>query len=176
MSTEILLCLSVYIEYSDISWRGGYWLFVRKVKQSHYRPEQAHRVPGGRGSQISRQSALEGGTLSAIRTSRVYPPGNIPGTHFCQKLSRPQGHSAAGRVMSMKKSLTPTGIEPATSRFGAQCLNKLRQRGFYSNLQGKTFGIYCYSTPYRSPYLFYLPTAGVEVIFTWSHSDTHHNR
>jgi hypothetical protein len=21
--------------------------------------------------------------LSAIRTGRVYPPGNIPGTHFC---------------------------------------------------------------------------------------------
>ena len=32
------------------------------------------------------------------------PPGNIPGTHFCQRLSRPQGHSAAGRVMSMKNS------------------------------------------------------------------------
>ena len=32
------------------------------------------------------------------------PPGNIPGTHFCQRLSRPQGHSAAGRIMSMKNS------------------------------------------------------------------------
>jgi len=27
------------------------------------------------------------------------PPGNIPGTH----LSRPQGHSVARRIMSMKK-------------------------------------------------------------------------
>jgi hypothetical protein len=30
--------------------------------------------------------------------------GNIPGTHFCKRLSRPQGHSAVGRIMSMKSS------------------------------------------------------------------------
>jgi hypothetical protein len=40
--------------------------------------------------------------LSALRTGRLYHPGNIPGTHFCWRLSRPQGHSAAGRIMSMK--------------------------------------------------------------------------
>ena len=38
---------------------------------------------------------------SAVRTGRLYPPGNIPGTHFCWRLSRPQGHSATGRIMSM---------------------------------------------------------------------------
>jgi hypothetical protein len=27
------------------------------------------------------------------------PPENIPGTHFCWRLSRPQGHSAAGRIL-----------------------------------------------------------------------------
>ena len=32
------------------------------------------------------------------------PPGNIPGTHFCQRLSRPQGYCAAGRIMSLKNS------------------------------------------------------------------------
>jgi hypothetical protein len=42
--------------------------------------------------------------LSVLRTGRLYPPGNIAGTHFCQRLSRPQGHSAAGRMISMKNS------------------------------------------------------------------------
>jgi len=42
--------------------------------------------------------------LSALRTGRLYPPGNIPGTHFYQRLSLHQGHSAAGRIVPMKNS------------------------------------------------------------------------
>jgi hypothetical protein len=37
------------------------------------------------------------------------PPENIPGTHFCKRLSQPQGHSAAGRIMSMKNSSDTIG-------------------------------------------------------------------
>ena len=40
--------------------------------------------------------------LSALSTSLIYPPRNIPGTHFCKRLSRPHDHSAAGRIMLMK--------------------------------------------------------------------------
>ena len=43
--------------------------------------------------------AQDGGRLSALRTGCFLPPGNTPGTHFCQRLSRPQGHSATGRIM-----------------------------------------------------------------------------
>ena len=40
--------------------------------------------------------------LSALRTDRLNPPENVPGTHFCWSLSQPQGHSSAGRIMAMK--------------------------------------------------------------------------
>jgi hypothetical protein len=100
-----------------------------KVKQSHYRPEQDHRVPGGRGSQISRQSALEGGKLSAIRTGRLSPPPPRPRKYswysFLLEAESTQGHIATESIMPM----TPSGIEPATFRFVVQCPNQLRHRG-----------------------------------------------
>jgi len=38
--------------------------------------------------------------LSALGTGHLYLPGNIPSTHFCLRLSQPQGHSAAGKIIS----------------------------------------------------------------------------
>jgi len=43
-------------------------------------------------------------SLSAVRTGRLYTPGNIPDTYFCYRLSQLQSHSAAGWIMSMKNS------------------------------------------------------------------------
>jgi hypothetical protein len=42
--------------------------------------------------------------LPVLRSSRPILPGRIPGTHFCWRMSRPQGHSAAGSTRSTEKS------------------------------------------------------------------------
>jgi len=47
--------------------------------------------------------------LSSLRTGLLYPPGNIPGTLFCSRLSQPLGHSAVGRIMSVKISIDTIG-------------------------------------------------------------------
>jgi hypothetical protein len=59
--------------------------------------------------------------LSSLRTGRLYPS-------FCKRLSQPQGHSAAGKIISVKTSSDTIGIEPTTLQLVAQCLNQLHHR------------------------------------------------
>jgi hypothetical protein len=62
---------------------------IVKIKRSLYRPGEVLRVARGSGSKILRQSAHEGGKVVSPTHRPPLPPGNIPGTHFCQRLSQP---------------------------------------------------------------------------------------
>jgi hypothetical protein len=63
-----------------------------------------------RGSQgFHKNLHMNMGRLSALSTGRLYTPWKTPSTHFCYRLSRPQGHSAAGMIKSMKHLKDPIG-------------------------------------------------------------------
>ena len=79
------------------------------MKQSHYRPKQVLTVPGGSDSQISKHSTHGCGKVVSPTHRPPLPPGNISGTHFCWRLSRPQVNSAAGSIMSMESSSDTIG-------------------------------------------------------------------
>ena len=52
------------------------------VMQSLYRPGQALRVPGVEAPRFHDNQHMKVVRLSALRTGRLYPTENIPGTHF----------------------------------------------------------------------------------------------
>ena len=96
-----------------------------KVKQSHYRYGEALRVSGGWGSQISIESAHEGGKV----VSRTYRPPLRPRKYSWYSFLL-EAESAPGPegLYQWKIPKTQLGIEPATFRLVAQCLNQLRHR------------------------------------------------
>jgi hypothetical protein len=49
-------------------------------------------------------TSQDGGKVVSLTHRPPLPPGNTTGTHFCWRLSRPQGRSAIGRIMSTEKS------------------------------------------------------------------------
>jgi hypothetical protein len=63
--------------------------------------------------------------LSALRAGRVLLPRNLPGTHFCRRLSR---HIVRLEGLEQLKKSTSSGLEPVTFRLVAKCLNQLRYR------------------------------------------------
>jgi hypothetical protein len=56
---------------------------------------------------------------SHLPDNRITDGGEIPDTHVCERLSRPQGHSAIGRVRLTKKKAVSSIIEPTIFQFVA---------------------------------------------------------
>jgi hypothetical protein len=58
--------------------------------------------------------------LLALHADLALISRKIPGTHFCYRLSKPQSHSAAGRIKYIKKkTMTSLGIETCNRRLVA---------------------------------------------------------
>ena len=92
--------------------------------------------PGGKGgSQISRQSPHEGGKVVSPTHRPPLPPRKYSWYSFLleaeptsRAIVRPEW------LCQWKFPMTPSGIEPATFRLVAQCLNQLRYRYLLSYL------------------------------------------
>ena len=93
------------------------------VNQSLYRPGQA--LGGSKRLKLPQfidNRHMKVARFSALLTRRLYP-GDTPGTHFCYRLSRPQGHRAAGRIELLKNPNDPIENRTHDLRLVAQCLN-----------------------------------------------------
>jgi hypothetical protein len=69
-----------------------------KVELSLYRPWRPLGLPEVEAPTFSDIRLADGGKVVSPTRRPLFTPRKIPATHFCYRLSRPQGHSAARRI------------------------------------------------------------------------------
>jgi len=101
----VCVCVCMYVYHGDVAVRLFISTDVRR-KQSNpttglVRPWGFQEVKAPRFQDNWHSNVV---SMSALRTSHLYPPGNNPGSQFCSRLNQPQSHSAVRRIMPMKNS------------------------------------------------------------------------
>jgi len=106
--TRTRLDITFIRTFLSLPWVNLFWIFMQFTEcEGKSVPLQAWS--GTEGSRKLRfpdfvTTAQDGGKVVILTYRPPLPPGSAPGTHFCQRLSRPQGHSAIGRIMLIKNS------------------------------------------------------------------------
>ena len=96
--------LHYIIQHAIFCTPAPYNTIPKKGKRVKAIPVQAWRVPGGWGPGFHDNRHIKVVTLSDLGTCHLYRPGIIASTHFCQRLSRSQGHSVVRRIISLENS------------------------------------------------------------------------
>jgi hypothetical protein len=73
-------------------------LLIVKVKLSLYTPWRPLGLREIEAPTFSDIQLTDGDKVVSPTRRLLYIPRKNPGIHFCYRLSRPQGHSAAGRI------------------------------------------------------------------------------
>jgi hypothetical protein len=74
-----------------------------KVKSSLYRPWRPLEFREVEAPTFWEIRLTNGEKVISPTRQPLFTPRKIPGTYFCQRLNRPQGHNAAGRIRSTDK-------------------------------------------------------------------------
>ena len=93
-----LQCLRHYLSKIPTNAHTYIYIYI-KVKHSHYRPGQAQRVLRKLRFPRFHDNGTGWWQVVSLTHRPSLPPENTPGTHFCQRLSRPQGHSTIGGIL-----------------------------------------------------------------------------